>query len=83
MNSKTAILTGVSWTVTLNIVNGIYGFLSVPLLLFLYGKSHYGLIAIALSINLYLRLLDLGFNSTNVKFYSVWMAQVYCSSWWA
>lgn len=75
MNSKTAILTGVSWTVTLNIVNGIYGFLSVPLLLFLYGKSHYGLIAIALSINLYLRLLDLGFNSTNVKFYSVWMAQ--------
>lgn len=75
MNSKKAILTGVSWTVIRNIINGVYGFISVPLLLLLYGESHYGLISIALSINLYLRLLDLGFNSTNVKFYSSWMAQ--------
>lgn len=58
-----------------NVVNGLYGFVSVPLLLLLYGKSHYGLIAIALSTNVYLRLLDMGFNSINVKFYSAWMAK--------
>lgn len=75
MNSKIAILSGVSWTVILNVVNGIYGFISVPLLIAYYGKANYGLITIALSINVYLRLLDLGFNSTNVKFYSSWMSK--------
>lgn len=58
----------------LNVLNGIYGFISVPLLLTFYGKADYGLIAIAMSVNVYLRLLDLGFHSTNVKFYSSWLA---------
>lgn len=73
-NSTNAIMAGVGWTIVLNLVNGLYGFISVPLLLNFYGKAEYGLIALAMSINVYLRLLDLGLNSTNVKFYSIWLA---------
>lgn len=73
-NSTNAIMAGVEWTIVLNLVNGLYGFISVPLLLNFYGKAEYGLIALAMSINIYLRLLDLGLNSTNVKFYSIWLA---------
>lgn len=73
-SSTDAIMSGVGWTIILNLTNGLYGFISVPLLLNYYGKSEYGLIALAMSINVYLRLLDLGLNSTNVKFYSTWLA---------
>lgn len=58
-----------------NIVNGIYGFISVPLLIAYFGKSNYGLIGLALSVNVYLNLMDLGLNSTNVRFFSNWLAK--------
>ena len=58
-----------------NIVNAIYGFISVPLLINHFGKAEYGLIGLAMSINVYLQLMDMGFNSTNVRFFSTWLAQ--------
>ena len=59
----------------LNVVNAIYGFISVPILISYFGKSEYGLIGLAMSINVYLRLLDMGFTSTNVRFFSTWLAE--------
>ena len=73
MGSSKQIATGVAWTVILNIVNGVYGFISVPILIAYFGKSDYGLIGLAMSVNVYLRLMDLGFNSTNVRFFSNWL----------
>lgn len=73
MGSSKQIATGVVWTVILNIINGVYGFISVPILIAYFGKSDYGLIGLAMSVNVYLRLMDLGFNSTNVRFFSNWL----------
>lgn len=75
MGSSGKIVKGVFWTTLLNIVNGIYGFISVPILIAYFGKSDYGLIGLAMSVNVYLRLMDLGFNSTNVRFFSNWLAK--------
>lgn len=75
MGSGKQIATGVAWTVVLNIINGIYGFISVPILIAYFGKADYGLIGLAMSVNVYLRLMDLGFNSTNVRFFSKWLVE--------
>ena len=75
MGSSNKIARGVFWTTLLNIVNGVYGFISVPVLIAYFGKADYGLIGLAMSVNVYLRLMDLGFNSTNVRFFSNWLAK--------
>lgn len=75
MGSSNNIAKGVFWTTLLNIVNGVYGFLSVPILITYFGKTDYGLIGLAMSVNVYLRLMDLGLNSTNVRFFSNWLAK--------
>lgn len=75
MSSSKNITLGVLWTTIVNIVNGVYGFISVPILIAYFGKSDYGLIGLAMSVNVYLRLMDLGFSSTNVRYFSNWLAQ--------
>lgn len=75
MGSAKKIARGAIWTTMANIVNGIYGFISVPLLIAYFGKSNYGLIGLALSVNVYLNLMDLGLNSTNIRYFSNWLAK--------
>lgn len=75
MGSSKQIAAGVAWTIIYNVINGIYGFISVPILIAYFGKSDYGLIGLAMSVNVYLRLMDLGFNSTNVRFFSNWLVK--------
>ena len=75
MGSANKIARGTVWTMLTNIVNGIYGFISIPLLIAYFGKSDYGLIGLALSVNVYLNLMDLGLNSTNVRFFSNWITK--------
>lgn len=75
MGSSIKIADGVFWSIVLNIVNAIYGFISVPILINHFGKAEYGLIGLAMSINVYIQLMDMGFNSTNLRFYSNWLAK--------
>ena len=75
MGSSKKIAQGVAWTTIVNIVKGVYGFVSVPILIAYFGKSDYGLIGLAMSVNVYLRLMDLGFNATNIRFFSNWLAK--------
>ena len=75
MGSGKKVVSGVIWTMAVNVVNAVYGFISVPILIDYFGKAEYGLIGLAMSINVYLRLLDMGFNSTNVRFFSAWLAE--------
>lgn len=63
------------WSTLRNILTGIVGFLSVPLLLGIYGKADYGILAIATACNGYMQLLDLGMNVGTVKFFSQWRAE--------
>lgn len=74
MQTKDRLVSGVLWTVILNISNAIYGFIAVPLLINYFGKDNYGIIALANSINAYMTLLDMGLSSANVRFLSNWLA---------
>ena len=75
MGSSQKIVSGIVWSTLLNIFNGVYHFVAVPILISYFGKSQYGLIGLAMSINVYMRLMDMGFNSTNVRFFSTWLAE--------
>lgn len=74
MSSSQKIISGFAWTTMVNLINGVYGFISVPILIAYFGKSDYGLIGLAMSVNVYLRLMDMGFNTTNVRYFSNWLA---------
>lgn len=75
MSSSKKIVSGVVWSTIVNIVNAVYGFIAVPILINHFGKAEYGLIGLAMSVNVYMNLMDMGFNSTNVRFFSTWLAQ--------
>lgn len=75
MGSAKKIASGVIWSLIVNLVNAVYGFISVPILINHFGKSEYGIIGLAMSINVYMQLMDMGFNSTNVRFFSSWLAK--------
>ena len=74
MGSSKKIFEGVFWSVITNLVNALYGFILIPILISHFGKAEYGLIGLAQSVNAYMRLMDLGLASTNVRFFSNWMA---------
>lgn len=63
------------WSTVSRVLSAIVGFFSVPLLLGLYGKAEYGILALATSCNGYMQLLDLGMNTGSVKFFSQWKAE--------
>ena len=44
MESEKKIVKGVVWSTLTNIVNALYGFISVPILINYFGKAEYGLI---------------------------------------
>lgn len=73
MGSKKQIATGYAWTTLVNIINGVYGFISVPILIAYFGKADYGLIGLALSVNVYLRLMDIGMTITNIRYFATWI----------
>ena len=75
MGSSKKIANGVLWTYVLNAVKAIYNFIAVPILINYFGKAEYGLIGLAMSVNVYLQLMDMGFSSTNVRFFSTWLAE--------
>ena len=75
MGTSKKIAKGILWTYVLNIINAIYGFIAVPILINYFGKAEYGLIGLAMSVNVYLRLMDMGFSSTNVRFFSTWLSE--------
>lgn len=63
------------WSVFQKCVGAVFSFISVPLLLEFYGKSSYGLLAVATSCNAYMHLLDLGMNNGATRFFSRWRAE--------
>lgn len=75
MGKGKVIISGVAWTVVNNIVSILYGIVSVPFLINYFGKEEYGLIGIALSVNVYIYLLDMGMTNSNVRFFSEFLAK--------
>ena len=75
MGKTKVIVSGVVWTIIQNIVNILYGIISVPFLINYFGKEEYGLIGLALSVNVYIQLLDMGMTNSNVRFFSEYLAK--------
>lgn len=75
MGKSKKIFSGLVWTVVQNIVSILYGLISVPFLINYFGKEEYGLIGIALSVNTYVQLLDMGMNNANVKFFAEYLSK--------
>ena len=75
MSKSKVIFSGVAWTVIQNVVSILYGIISVPFLINYFGKEEYGLIGLALSVNVYIQLLDMGMTNSNVRFFSEYIAK--------
>lgn len=75
MGSSQKAFSGMCWSVLVNIVNAVYGFIAAPLLISYFGRNEYGLIALAGAVNGYMALMDMGLSSTNVRFFSNWIAK--------
>lgn len=72
---KSNLRLGIIWSVSGRLLISGLKFFSVPLLLNHFGEEKYGLIALAISINIYLRIMELGFNTGNVRYISHWLAE--------
>lgn len=75
MGSSKKIFSGVTWSIVMNMVNALYGFFMIPILISYFGKAEYGIIGLAQSVNAYMQIMDMGLNSTNVRFFSAWLAK--------
>ncbi|MBD8490037.1 oligosaccharide flippase family protein [Echinicola sp. CAU 1574] len=66
------IFSGSVWGIAAKVLDAVAKFVTIPLLVGYYGKADYGLIALAFSLNAYLRLMDLGMNIGSVRFFAMW-----------
>ncbi|MBN1819068.1 MAG: hypothetical protein JXR31_02490 [Prolixibacteraceae bacterium] len=74
-SSYSKILSGSFWGIASVVFDSIAKFITIPLLIGYYGKADYGLIALAFSLNVYLRLLDMGVGIGAVRYLSMWLAK--------
>lgn len=63
------------WSVVARIINSLIQFVTVPLLLKYFGRDNFGLITLAISVNAYLSILEMGVNIGGVKYYSEWIGK--------
>ena len=63
------------WSTFSKVLNAIFGFISIPLLLDYYGMNNYGILSLATACNGYMHLLDLGMNVGTINFFSQWKAE--------
>ncbi|AGA80426.1 lipopolysaccharide biosynthesis protein [Echinicola vietnamensis] len=66
------IFSGSVWGIAAKVLDALAKFVTIPLLVSFYGKTDYGLIALAFSLNAYLRLMDLGMNIGSVRYFAMW-----------
>jgi O-antigen/teichoic acid export membrane protein len=73
-NSAKYVANSFIWSTISKILNAGLRFVSIPLLLNYFGKDSYGLITLAVSINAYMQLMDMGMNTGAINFFSKWIA---------
>jgi O-antigen/teichoic acid export membrane protein len=61
------------WGIFSKLIDAAAKFVTIPILVGYYGKGDYGLIALAFSLNAYLRLMDMGLNIGSIRFFSMWI----------
>ncbi len=74
-DTKKYVAKSFSWSIAAKMLNALIQFISVPLLLKYFGKENFGLITLAISVNAYLSLLEMGVNIGAIKYFSEWISQ--------
>jgi len=74
MSSAKSLVSASIWGIVSKIISSAAKFITIPMLVAYYGKADYGLIALAFSLNAYLRLMDMGLNIGAIRFFSNWLA---------
>lgn len=72
MRNKNYYVESFVWSTLAKAAAALLGFLTIPLLLGLWGKAEYGILSIAVSCNGYIQLLDMGMNTGSVRYLSQW-----------
>lgn len=73
--SKKYVLQSFIWGFASKLLDAGIKFISIPLLLSYFGENDFGLITLAISVNAYMQLLDMGVNTGAIKFFSEWISQ--------
>ncbi len=73
--SSNALIKGTIWGISSKIIDAGIKFFTIPLLIALYGKSDYGLFALAFSLNAYLRIMEMGMNTGSIRYFSIWFSK--------
>lgn len=69
------IIKSFGWGVFAKFLDSGIKFFTVSYLIKYFGKEDYALIAVAMSVNAYLQLLDMGVNTGAIKYFSSWIAE--------
>lgn len=75
MSQSRYIIKSIFWSILAKTTDSSIKIISVPLLLNYFGKENFGLLALAISTNAYMQLLDLGINTGAIKFFSQWIGE--------
>lgn len=73
-SGKSYYISSFFWGSLAKFITAVVNFVSVPLLLKMYGNANYGVLSLAQAANAYIALLDMGMNTGAVKFFSEWRA---------
>ncbi|WP_080905244.1 lipopolysaccharide biosynthesis protein [Parabacteroides sp. Marseille-P3160] len=73
-NAQTYVLKSFVWSTIAKILDAGVKFATIPLLINYLGKDNYGLLALALSTNAFMQILNMGMNTGIVKFFSQWIS---------
>ena len=71
-DTKKKIFTGSASGIIAKVIDAFAKLFTIPLLIGYYGRLDFGLITLAVSLNAYLRIMDLGMNTGAIRFYSIW-----------
>lgn len=72
-NSVKEILKGSFLGVVGKILAGLVNFISLPILLVIYGKEEFGLVGVAMSTNAFLQIINMGVPTGAVKHFAEWI----------
>ena len=63
------------WSIFSKLTNSLIQLISLPVLISVFGKSNYGLIVIAMSLNSFIAIIQLGLPTGLPKFVAEWLTR--------
>lgn len=74
-NEKRYFTTSLIWSFISKILDAVIKFFTIPVLLKYFGVDNYGILTLAMTVNAYIQLLEMGMNVGAIKFLSQWIGE--------